>query len=549
MSNIQKLSIRLLKEGALPTSVIREGVDLQEYTLIPNSYVAYGNLGENTPKWVDFLNLSHNKDVMNKSTYSLLFIKTEDRWFVVSFGLGHVKLNLDECEYNFGLKVVLNTVDSEQLRSADVRTPDENTLSKRAQTSRGSDQAAFTIDVERDLLRGIAGKPKNKDFASYIAGSDGLVIHKKVKISDLANVCEDVYRAYINDDYKNDFSWIDYIRHLRDSQLIHQLEQKLAESITLLLQRKDALGIYLAYPTIYNPENSSYISYKGFKNDKLYPDLELNDYIETLLDANITNYDVSFLSKHTVNETDEYRQNNGGKWKIYDCLVFEIIFEKNHYILSCGNWYKIDQTLAEEVNNFFNNSISYNLPEAGIDENEEAYNLRISQSSHCDEMICLDRQLISPSGSKNPIEVCDFLKKDKSFIHIKDKTTSSRLSHLFNQGTVSARVMLMDPAARDKILEKIQDIQAKTGQTGFEEIIPSSRSEFKRSDFTVVYGVLTSQERPTLPFFSLISFKQAAHELQLLGYKYAFSWITKNVSDSRVINKKSKPRKKKQQQT
>lgn len=547
MSNIQKLSIRLLKKDVLPKSAIRAGVDLQEYTPISNSYIAYGDLGGNTPKWVDFLNLT-DTDIENKSTYSLLFIQAEDRWFVVSFGLGHVKLNLEQCEYNFGLKVVLNTVDAKQLRSADVRTPDENTLSKRAQTSRGSDQAAFTIDVERDLLRGIAGKPKNKDFASYIAGSDGLVIHRKVNTTDLVNVCKDIYNAYISEDYKNDFSWIDHIRHLRDNQLIHQLEERLAESMTLLLERREELNVYLAYPTIYNPENSSYISYKGFKNNKLYPDLELNDYIETLLDSNINNYDVSFLSKHTVNETDEYGQNNGGKWKIYDCLVFEITFDDNHYILSCGNWYHIDSSLTEEVNNFFNNSDNYNLPEAEKDENEEAYNLRISQSSHCDEMICLDRQLISPSGAKNPIEVCDFLKKDKSFIHIKDKTTSARLSHLFNQGTVSARVMLMDPVARDKILEKIQDIQAKTGQTGFEEIIPSSGSEFERSDFTVVYGVLTSQERPTLPFFSLISFKQAAHELQLLGYKYAFSWIIKGVSDSRAMNKKSKPRKKKQQQ-
>lgn len=548
MSNIQKLSIRLLKEDASPELVIREGVVLKEYAPIPNSHIAYGNLGENTPKWVDFLNLSHYEDVKNKSTYSLLFVQTEDRWFVVSFGLGHVKLNLDQCEYNFGLKVVLNTVDSKQLRSADVRTPDENTLSKRAQTSRGSDQAAFTIDVERDLLRGIAGKPKNKDFASYVAGSDGLVIHKKIKISDLVNVCKDIYDAYKSDDYKNDFSWIDYIKHLRDSQLIHQLEQELANSMTKLLEKKEVPDVYLAYPVIYNPENSSFISYKGFKNNKLYPDLELNDYIKTLLDADIKTYDVSFLNKHTINETDEYRQNNGGKWKIYDCLVFEINFEDNRYILSCGNWYRIDKNLEKEINDFFNNSNSYDLPEAAKDENEEAYNLRISKDEiYRNEMICLDRKLIYPNGSKHPIEVCDFLKRDRSFIHIKDKTTSSRLSHLFNQGTVSARIMLMDPAARDKILEQINNIQKETGQTEFEQIIPSSKSVFERSDFTIVYGVLTSQKKPTLPFFSLISFKQAAHELQLLGYKYAFSWIKKTVSDDRAKNRESKPRKKRQQ--
>lgn len=336
MSNIQKLSIRLLKEGLLPENAIRTEVKLLEYPSIQGSFIAFGHLGENTPKWASFLNLNQEGNLKNKSTYSLLFIQAENRWFVISFGLGHVKLNLEQCEYNFGLKVVLNTVNPTQLRSTDIRTPDENTLSKRAQTSRGSDQTAFTIDVERDLLRGIAGKPEDKDFASYIAGSDGLVIHKKVEISDLVGLCQSIYTAYNSNNYKKNFSWVDHIRYLRDGQIIQQLEQKLAEKLTLLLKKEDADSIYLAYPTIYNPENSYFISYKGFRNRELYPDLELNDYIEALIESGIDQYDVSFLRNHTVNETDEDRNNNGGRWKIYECLILSLYGEAGTLYTSPG---------------------------------------------------------------------------------------------------------------------------------------------------------------------------------------------------------------------
>src|SRR5690606_19287466 len=131
-------------------------------------------------KWATFLGLSsvQKMKLKNSSAMGLIFLKVEERWFAISFGLGHVKIDPAKIEQDFGLKVVLNSVDPKKLRSADVRTPDENTLSRRSQTSRGSDQTAFSIDVERDIVRGLAGQPKDKNFASKVAGSDSLTIER-----------------------------------------------------------------------------------------------------------------------------------------------------------------------------------------------------------------------------------------------------------------------------------------------------------------------------------------------------------------------------------
>jgi hypothetical protein len=48
----------------------------------------------------------------------------------------------------------------------------------------------------------------------------------------------------------------------------------------------------------------------------------------------------------------------------------------------------------------------------------------------------------------------------------------------------------------------------------------------------VVYAVLATGSIARLPFFSLIAFRQAARELQALGYKYAFAWVEKSAGKS-----------------
>ena len=83
-------------------------------------------------------------------------------------------------------------------------------------------------------------------------------------------------------------------------------------------------------------------------------------------------------------------------------------------------------------------------------------------------------------------------------------------------------------------------VQAKTGQIGYEDIIPNSGSDFTRGDFTVVYSVIVASDKPKLPFFSLVSFRQAARELHALGYKWAFAWIEKPKSGAKAKAKRSK---------
>lgn len=536
--NIQKLSIRLLKDGKDPKDSLRDGVNLEDWAQIDGAKIALDTMGGGSPKWSKFLALTdeQKKRVTNLTAYGLVFLQASGRWFAVSFGMGHVKLDPASFEQDFGLKVVLNSVDPKQLKSADVRTPDENTLQRRSQTSRGSDQTAFSIDIERDIVRGIAGIPKDRNFAVRVAGSDALSMDRKMEISDLSQACADAFAMYKKTDYKQDFAWIDQIKHEREKATIEKLENALIADLDAVLNGTASDSISLAFPIIYDPEKTNFLRFKGFRSWMSWPDLTFANYVAALNERGKTDFTRDDFEKHTVHEVDDQGKDCGSKWKIKDCLVYETILDSQTYVLSAGRWYCVDKNLADEVQKFFEGLPTYEMPAAKSGDNEEIYNARVKANDP--DYLCLDRKLVRPTGASSSIEMCDFLTAEKALIHVKDKTSSSRLSHLFNQGTVSARVLILDGAARKKTRGKISAVEAETKQTGFVDVIADEGQEFTPSDFTIVFAVLAIGDKPKLPFFSLVTLRQAANDLKALGYKCAFSWVEKPPSDGKKVTKK-----------
>lgn len=526
----QKLSIRLLREDETPESSLRPGNAVEDWPTITGSKVLFGTLGGNSPRWTNFLQLdeAQKSDLINHTAAALLFINKDNRWFAVSFGLGHVKIDPDAVEQDFGLLVTLNTVDPENLKSADARTPDENTITRRSQTSRASNQTAFGIDIEKDIVRGVSGKPKNTDFGSKVSGSDALSIDRKALVTDLPDICSEAFIAYKSKDYQKNFSWIDKIKFVRDKPTIKILDAMLVNALDEALNVGIQDTLHLAFPVIYEPDNSKEIRYKGFDSDQNYFELDITGYINALKEKSISTYIGTYLQDHSVHEVTDDGVDIGGKWKIRDCIVYEADVSGEKYILSDSKWYKIESDLVKAVTKFFNDAPKTVLPAANLSENEAIYNERISKEKN--DLLSLDRKNLKATGALSEIETCDFLSKDRKFIHIKDQSSSSRLSHLFSQGTVPARVLITDQDFRDKLIKKIQQQEAHFSKTGYSSIIPKSTNPYVSSNFTVVYGVITSSPNPKLPFFSLVTFRQAATDLKSLGYNYEFSWIQRPAS-------------------
>lgn len=536
------IAIRLLRDGKQPHEAVRDGVVLADWDKFEGAKIVLGTQRNDSPKWTKVLDLTPEQKtaVYNVTAFGVVFLQASGRWFALHFGMGFTKLDPDAFEQDFGLRVVLNTVDPDKLRSADIRTPDDNTTTRRTQTARRSDQTAFSIDIERDIVRGLAGEPKDGAFAQRVAGSDGLTLTKEMDVADLQQVCADALTAFNKTDYKASFGWVDQIRHVRDKTVIASLDAALVSALNTALSGPTPDTLHLAYPVIYDPEKARHLRYKGFNSSNFYPDLDIGGYVADLKAKGLTAYEAEHLTGHKVHECDAEGKDEGGSWKIKECLVFETDLNGQKYVLSGDRWYCIETNLAKEVGDFFAAVATHTLPAAQANDNEQTYNLRVATGGH--GLLCLDRKIIKPSDASYGIETCDFLADDGALIHVKDHTSSSRLSHLFNQGTVSARVLKRDGAFRDLLRTEIVNQQTALGLSGYDALVAGSTDPFDASKHKVIYAVIcgAGAGAARLPFFSLVTFRQAAKVLQEIGFPYAFSWISK--PPSTPGKKKRKPK-------
>lgn len=525
----QKISIRLLKDGIDPEESLRGGLTLEPWRKIEGARIALESIGGSPPKWARLLDLSEDEKqkLRNRFGIGLIFVRSSGRWFAISFGLAHVKLDSSKFEHNFGLRVVLNTVNPEKLKSADVRTPNENALLRRSQTSRGVDQAAFGIDVDTDIIKGAAGTPKDPNFANRVSGSDSLTISKKMNLKDLTSICAKCYEAYKSDEYKKKFGWIDKIIHIRDKDTIDLLDKKMVHYIDVIVKTGnfEDIEIQLAYPRVYDPESTHHIKYRGYRgSDKSepYPDLAIEEYISDLRDQDILEYREANLKNHRVHEVDAAGNDSGEKWKISECLFAEIYNDDEKYIRSDGNWYKINEYYSRDLDQFLVRiSGDCDFPNARHEDLEADYNKRLGKD---DDKLCLDGKLVAPLQG-NGIELCDVMSMGRDLVHVKRKSLSQQLSHLFNQGANSAELLFFDGTFRNNAREVIESEEAENGKIGFKNKISPSSATHVPSDFTIIFAVISKSAKPKIPFFSLISLRRNVEPLERFGYKFKFCWI------------------------
>jgi uncharacterized protein (TIGR04141 family) len=114
---------------------------------------------------------------------------------------------------------------------------------------------------------------------------------------------------------------------------------------------------------------------------------------------------------------------------------------------------------------------------------------------------------------------------------LKDGHGSAPISHLWNQGVVSAEAFVRDEKFRKDFRAAARLRQKKSRKSGFDKLLPDGRSKPVPSEFTVVYGVMRSRYLKSatlgLPFFSKISLRAIADRIGLMGYKVEVHLIEK----------------------
>ncbi len=465
---------------------------------------------ESAPWWVTFFRqaVPDLEQLFNANSSAAILLRASGRIFAVTFGYGRNLLELDAFERGFGLRVALNALDPDTLRSVDARTFEELTVVTRSQTSRATGLENFRISESQDILKAVTGKPYDLMIGTRITGADAAKVTYAPNLTGLAEKCSQLLSVYGSEYYKQRFGFIDQLRVVSDPARIHELD----EEIVRRLKSGELGNLHLAPPEVVDLEDI-----ESFVFDRLgeedFAELDIQAYLDL-------NSDRDSISLHELKTRKVGAQYGGAeaphfRWKLYDCIVTEVPSESRLFVLSGGTWYEVDATFAGQVTHDTELRLgdSNLLPAAQGNENERQYNDRVSRERGYH---LLDRKLVTPTGGRSPIEFCDLMTENRQLVHVKRRSRSSTLSHLFSQGVVSAEVFLRDSGFRQALASNLSN----AGLNAAARNIPMGRPS--PPEWEVVFGIIGGESEGwpgSLPFFSQLNFKNNAEHLENVGYR------------------------------
>lgn len=469
------------------------------------------------PAWATYLDPVVDGGVQglqSSSASGLLLLQVDSNTFALTFGYGRSFLNQARIERRFGLKVALNLLDERQLRSLDTKKFDEMVVSTNTQTSRTTELPTFGVDILRDILRAVTGKAPVSSGYKSLSGADALVLGVARPVTDLPAVLRDLHSHYTATKYQAAFGWVDHLSEVKDPTLVNALDELLVAQ----LKASDTSVTHMAMPENLDWEDIEHFLITPTRG-KTYDELDLDEYLaQTATDpANLT---LALLRSRKVSVKFLRNPDADSRWSIYQCLVSEQRLNGLLYALIEGRWFAIADTLVNQVDTAIAAipSASVTLPAGLLGESEGDYNARAAAASA--DLALLDKKLVAPDGSTTRIEFCDLLCTDGSLVHVKRKSRSSTLSHLFAQGHVSAEA-LVDGTLRDRVRAAITNAAGNADATGWLNLVPPSSSAPERDKVTVTYAVITNSKATGvewLPFFSRLTLMQTVRDLNRLGF-------------------------------
>lgn len=532
------LSLRLLKVGTGKEALKADHGLHPMDSAVGESWV--GQSPANPPGWVDFLGQlapEVRAELRTQSCAAILFVATakpEKRLFALCFGQGHHSLDEGAIERGFGLRVTLNQVSRDRLRTIDSATLDSTVMQRRTQASRNADLGAFEINTDRDLVRLASGSPASSSFAKALSGRDALAVRALVAPDDIIAYCERALQIYGEKTYQRDFKFIDHIQPIGDPKLRDELDAIAFDELKSLAGG-GVSDLHLALPDILIPDEHLEIGYFGLGlpsgRKATFSELAVENYVAELQRGTFSSIpDMAALrASHEICVVKDGQADREHRRKLYSCFVYEASHQNQTFVLFDAQWYLVDDLFYTDVEKSYLSLITPAFVTSTKARNERAFIAELLTNSN---LLCLDQTRANPAGMKGAnFEACDFLSTSGQLIHLKDGHGSSPLSHLWNQGLVSTESFVRDAGFRTAFRKAIKARERQYGKSGFLPLIPNGRTKPVPADFTIVYGVMRRPNARTksmaLPFFSKIALRAVAERVALMGFTVELHLIKK----------------------
>lgn len=513
-----KLSIYLIKEKYSEDSDILKNDSYDAFE--KHNYTVYYDKSHITiPKWKEsfFGGEINDSEIYTSNARAVVLYKAtigvdSQRVFALTFGYGRNMIKDEVIEEAFGLKVVLNSIPVRGIRRLNKTNIGGNLKTSNEQLPLDSNVDDFGFDIDRDLISNITGRSNDDSFVKgMITGGEAFSCTVDFNITNVETLLTKVYARYLSKVYKEAFSWVDYIRKVKNPALIRSLD----EQVIQLINNKSH-NAWMAVPEVLSWEEIAGFKYSG---SDLFDDIAINGVIDSL---GGTLAIIDQLKKKKIHVISAESGNVIKSWSAYKCLYVELAYEGYQYCLNNGKWFCVDQDFVEQVNNEYINMqiCDIDFPVRTKEQRSENEYSQAFVKAHPIHYILMDAKTISYGGGRSKFELCDILSDQHVYIHVKPYTGSSTLSHLFNQAVNSAELVLSDQKFRDEANDIIRKITENSDFLLDEAKAPR-----------VVFAIISndSSDLPQIPFFSKMTLRYAVRRLKAFGCEVSIKNIRSEV--------------------
>lgn len=467
------------------------------------------------PPWLDVVNgflPKEQQKSLNQSASSgaVIALKVKDRIMALSFAGGRFNIDQEKIEYRFGLKTCLNLQTTNKFKNVRIQSLEANSVQKQESRSSWTELDEFSINIENEMVKSVTGQIDSEYFGKNISGFDSLSIKIDFENTNIHKVCETLLDAYESENYKQKYDYIDKIFPVSDKSLIFKLDSVLFEKI-----KNHDEEVWMCIPDFVNWEDIEYFNYL---DSSAKDDINIEDFYEAIDNGKIKS--IVDLRKKSITAYSSEGKRLYSK-SAYYCTTAEVSIQAQSYILNNARWYSISQDLENdlkqldiEIQNNCETNATAGLPDCTFDK-EGDYNKACAKQNVFDLWDC---KLI------NNTEVCDLWSNKKEFIHVKKYSSSSLLSHLFNQGLVSATQMYQSRDYRSQVEALGNKDNLFTAGKMFKSV-----NTFTPQKYSVKFAIISKDiTKFRLPRFSLISYRQTKKNIEDMGYKVGIIKIQKD---------------------
>jgi uncharacterized protein (TIGR04141 family) len=466
------------------------------------------------PPWLAFFgehcDFGNEDEIVNQSNSFVFVLRIDDRLFALTHGQGFLALNPALTIPGFGLRVALNAIDPQKVRSTESRNLRETATLKQLVLSRPSNLDQFEVNFNRELLYRLEGGLGRNEIGTRIRGSASCGVATKVTFEQLGEWCRNLLKVQAEKTPPS-MERADWLRRVTDVKLIERLDGLLNAALHAGAGATEALHLSPSNIREYNQveryllrnNTGATVELEELDIDRVLPHLgRLASAAEPPASISLVGIDA---------EGEEVTTQ-----ALRTAVVFETTHGNDRYLHTPEGWVYINPSLVDWVNQQLNLLASsppkYRLPNwLSSYASEGDYNSKVAARKGS-SYFCLDKKLVTVE-KRGRIEVCDLFNREGDLIHVKEYSHSSQaISHLVAQAGGSSELLLNDRGYRESIREQLSG--------DWKNLIRIDR--ISPRDHQIVLGIASPSTRnipASLPFLSKQSLLRAIESLTIQGFR------------------------------